>query len=291
MSAVDTAQRVIEWAMTMNAMSAPPPLGDVRSTEQLAQPPESLCRSLGELTTITAARMRLGAPPLGDREQVGLGSLIIAAAIGVSSIPEFSRIVLSAVPQSESPVDWVARHGIVLPALSYLTEEVADDCRILSPLTALINRPVKGYDDQAIDVARFLLENKHGRVSLVLHLARPIQDLKVREWRNTLLDLLRLGKEHEKTFVLDVYEAMMIHHQQEAIDQVRNARTVMTDPKSASDENRLRDALSVCGWWGPLWTIERSNINALRARPYLGYAYREGMALYQMSRKLTGGAY
>ncbi len=135
----------------------------------------------------------------------------------------------------------------------------------------------------------FLFKDRFGRASLILHMARPEEEVDVRDWRRVLLDRLRLGDAHERSFVLDVYEAMMIHHQEEAMARIRDARAVLTDPEASKDEKRSRDALSAAAWWGPLWAIERSDVDALRARPWLGYAYREGMALHRMSRRLIGG--
>jgi hypothetical protein len=289
MSAIDTAQCVIDWAMTAHTQSVAPPIGDARGTEQLIRPPESLCKALGELTAIISARLRLGDPPLGDRRPVGVGNCILAVAIGMSAIPENGRILMTAVPWSQSPVDWVARHGIVFPALPFLTDELIEDCLLQSPLTALLHRPAKGQDDQAIELLYFMLKNKDGKRSLTLHLAQPTQDRHVRDFRYQLLDRLRLGEIHEQDFVLDVYEAMMIHHETHVMHQIKDARAVFTTPDKASDEIQLQEALSVASFWGPLWAIERSNVDALRARRYLGYAYRQGLALYQIARKLTGG--
>jgi hypothetical protein len=283
MSATDTAQRVIEWAMATG--NGVPPQGDVSATEQLAHPSAPLRSALGQLTALTAARLRLGMPALGDSGPIGVGALIIAAAIGVANVPEAAAIVMRAVPPATAPIDWIARHGVVVRALPFLPDAFADECRHASPLTAMLDRPTTGQDAQAIGVMDKLLKHPAGRLSLTLHFAQPTPDVHVREWRQDLLERMRLSNQD---FVLDIYEAMMIHHQREALDQVKAARAVIIDRIAASEEQRLRDALSVADWWGPLWALERANVDALRARRYLGYAYRDGIALFQLARRMRG---
>src|SRR5262245_44438595 len=248
MSATDTAQRVIEWAIIGG--NGVPPQGDVSITEQLAHPLAPLRDALAQLTALTAARLRFGTPPLGDNRPVGFGTLIIAAAIGVANNPKAAKFVMSAAPPTSAPVDWVARHGLVVHALRFLPDAIADDCRQASPLTAVLERPVEGQDSQAMMVIDTLLKHAAGRRSLTLHLAQPTGDVQVRQWRQSLLDRMRLTNQG---FVLDIYEATMISHQRETLDQVKAARAVIVDPIAASDERRLRDALSVAEWWGPLW--------------------------------------
>ena len=100
---------------------------------------------------------------------------------------------------------------------------------------------------------------------------------------------MRLASETGREFVLDVYEAMLIHYPEQALQQLRTARAVLTDARAAAEEERLRDTLAVAGWWQPLWALQRSHPEALRARRYLGYEYREGLALVRLAQRLTGG--
>jgi hypothetical protein len=172
------------------------------------------------------------------------------------------------------------------PALPFLGEDIADDSQQLSPLTTVLHRPITGQESAAVNLTLQLLQNSTAKLSLTLHLAQPTIDIQVRNWRTELLERLRLT---QQSFVLDVYEAAMIYHEQEVIHQVKTAYSVMSDRQAASDEGRLRDALSIANWWKPLWTIERADIDQLRARRYLGYAYREGIRLYKLSQKMLGG--
>ncbi|MGK7875975.1 MAG: hypothetical protein AB4426_22565 [Xenococcaceae cyanobacterium] len=288
MSATDTALRVIEWAMLNPEGRESIPQGDLGATEKLANPSATLSQALEQLTAVTAARLGLEMPLLGDNRSLGVGGIVMAAAMGTTNL-ELARILLSAVSEPSSSGDWVARHGLIAPALRFLADEIADDYRERSPLTIVLNRPAAGQEGLAIDIALKLLEQPTARLSLILHLAKPTLDIKVRNWRSDLLERLRLASERERKFVLDVYEAMMIYHQQEALNQVKAAYAVMTDPKAASDEALLQDALSIASWWKPLWAIERADVDALRVRRYLSYTYREGIKLFQLSQKLSAG--
>lgn len=290
MSAIDTAQMVIEWAGARGPLAGAPPQGDLRQAEQLAKPPDPLRQALGALTALTTARLRFGTPPLGDESAVSTDAMLIAAAIGSAGLPRLARVILGAVPAQAAPIDMVARHGLIAPALRFLPLEVAEECRAISPLTALLDWPLPEQEALCIELARRLLAHPAERLSLTLHLAQPVADAQVRRWRQTLLERLRLGGDAERSFVLDVYEAQMIHHIQDALEQVREARAAIGAAIDARDEAKLRDAGSVAAWWGVLWRLERADLQAVRNRPYLGYEYRAGLALFRLYQKLTGGA-
>lgn len=285
MSATNTALRVIEWAMISQEKGETIPQGDLFDTEKLASPSANLIQALEKLTIITAARLRWSMPPLGDNRPIGRENLIMAAALGTTN-PQLVRTMLNAVPPPYCYGDWVVRYGLITPALPFLKHEIADDCRERSPLTALLNRPTAGQETSTISLALQILKYPTAKLSLTLHLGQPTRDIEVRDWRTELLERLRLS---EQSFVLDVYEAAMIYHQQEAINQVKDAYGVLIDPQAASDEGRLRDALSVANWWKPLWALERAEVDKLRSRRYLSYAYREGIKLFNLSQKMSGG--
>ena len=287
MSATNTALQVIEWAMMSQETSGAPPQGDLSEAEKLARPSHVLLQALAQLTTVTAARLRWEMPPLGDNCPISAENIIMAAALGTAN-PQLARKLLTGVPPSSCPGDWVVRYGLITPALSFLKDEIADDCRNLSPLTVVLNRPIVGQEAQAVNFVLKLLVYPSAKLSLTLHFAKPTTDIKVRNWRTELLVRLRLGEAREQSFVLDVYEAAMIYHQQELLNQVHNAYSVITNPKAASDEQRLQNALSIANWWKPLWAIERADVEQLRRRRYLGYNYREGIKLFNMSRKMLG---
>lgn len=286
MSAIDTVLRVIQWAMAADN-TKPPPVGDAHALEQLIDPPVDLKNELAQLVAVTAGRMRLGVPPLCDPSPVDLGALILAAAIGVRHIPQVAQLILTAAPEPVSPIDWIARHALVYNALPGICP--SDEFKIRSPLTALIDYPVKGHEHVALAVSRRFLEDRGGRRFLVMHFAKPTANIWVREWRKDMLLRFNTGDKTQQDFVLEVFEAMMIHSGKEAMEQVKTARAVFNDPRASADEEKLRDALSIAGWWQPLWSIERADIDALRSRPFLHYEYLEGIKLFNLSQRLKGG--
>lgn len=289
MSATNTALQIIEWAIISqnHGTLGAPPQGDLSEAEKLARPSRALVQALAQLTTVTAAQLRWEMPPLGDNRPIGVENIIMAAALGTAN-PQLARKLLTGVPPSSCLGDWVVRYGLITPALPFLKDEIADDCRNLSPLTVVLNRPTAGQESQAVNFVLQLLVHPSAKLSLTLHFAKPTTDIKVRNWRTELLVRLRLGEAKEQSFVLDVYEAAMIYHQQEVINQVHNAYSVISNSKAASDEQGLQNALSIANWWKPLWAIERADVEQLRRRRYLGYAYREGIKLFNLSRKLLG---
>ncbi len=296
MSAVDTALRILKWAIHSNPHTSQhhrvPPQGDAHFPEQLAIPSEEVQEALGTLTAITAARLQIHPP-----QSAGMGTVILAAMIGIRQASELAQLLFRAIPPSPPPpterlpvfpADWVARHGVVAPALRFLSESIAEDCRLASPLTALLERPASGQDNMVIQIVQHSLCHPNERAVLIAHWSVPTIDRRVRSWRQQVFDRLRLGTLTEQSFVLDVYEAMMIHYRAQALAEIRQARSVLNDPAIAQDESRLQDALAIAQWWSPLWAMERADVNALRKRRYLGYDYREGLALFRLSQKLTG---
>lgn len=293
MSATDSAIQVIQWALLG---SGPPPRGDLYDTDALARPDQPLQAALAQLAGVTAARLHLGFPPLGDPSPVGVGSAVLAAALGALHTPSLARTLLGAVPPASTPVEWITRHGLLARALPFLFRgqdhplaPLAEDGLLVSSLTALLTYPAEGQQGMLLDLAQRLLRHPAGRRLLALSLAQPTGELAVRRWRHDLLERLRPAGDKGMDFVLDVYEAAMIYHAQETLDQVQAARRVITDSAAAADEQRLRDALAVAAWWESLWAVERSHPEALRGRRYLGYRYREGIALFQLAQRLTGG--
>ncbi len=287
MSAADTALRVVRWAAA-EGRPGPLPRGDYMAPEELLAPGDELRDALGELAAVTAARLRLGHPPLGDNGALGLDSLVLAFALGSAYQPALAAALLATLERPMNAWEWVARHGLVAPALPNLPPAMAEECRDVSPLTALLERPAGRQDTAALEVAERLRRHPMGRQALQLHLARPTGESAVRRWRTRLLETLRAAGDDGRDFVLEVYEAAMVHHQDETLDQARRAREVFLDPIAAQDSDRLDDATSAADWWGPLWAVERSDLGALRRRRYLGYAYREGLRVYTHGRKLRG---
>ncbi len=291
MSATDTAIRVIDWALRQ--VAGPPPRGDLLNVPALIRPAEELKTALRQLAVVTTARLRLSSPPDGEG-YLGVGEAILATALGALHTPVLAQYLLQAVPAPNCTVQWITRHGLLEPALSFLTDnslaEVRTACLLVSPLTALLADPPQQQHGDLVQFALELLDYPAGQRLLQLAMAEPALVRRVRLWRHELLERLRLAGDQGREFVLDVYEAMLIHYPEQALRQVHAARAVITDIQAAAEESRLREALAVAAWWESLWALQRSHPEALRARRYLGYQYREGLALYRLAQRLTGGA-
>ncbi len=287
MSATDTAMRVIDWAL--NSAAGVPPRGDLLDVQALARPSAALTAALGQLAAVTAARLRLPATWVQDR--LSAGEAVLAAALGALHLPASARLLLQAVPLAHGSSQWIARHGLAGPALALLTGQGAQTldlyelCLRASPCTALLAAPPEQQRADLVQFAADLLDQAASRRLLQLALAEPVADPDIRRWRAELLERLRLSGEAGAAFVVDVYEAMLIHYAEPALEQVRNARAVILDARAVA-ASRLRDALTVADWWAPLWALQRSHPEALRARRYLGYDYREGLALYRLAQRL-----
>ncbi len=286
MSAADTALRVVRWALAGEA-GGPPPRGDLLATDELLHPPAELRSALAELAATAAARLRLGDPPVDAKGGPGLDGLVLAVAIAHADAPALAGALLGGMPRTRNPWEWVVRHALTAPALPYVHPVLADQLRARSPLTALFERPPGRQDASAVAAAERLRRHPAGRLALQLRLARPTGDPAIRAWRTRLLERLRLD-ETGRGFVLDVFEAAMVHHQQEHLAQSRQALGVFFDPVAARDDARLEDALATADWWGPLRALEVTDIDALRARRYLGYAYREGIKVHRIGRRMRG---
>lgn len=289
MSALDSAMRVMEWAAVPRTV--PPPRGDLRAPEQLAKPSKAARQTLAELVAVSTARLRLSSPPFDDDKPLPLGGLVLAATLAVHDQPQLAQWLHSAVPSASSPLDWVVRHSLLAPALPFLSKEFAEGCRLLSPMTALWDRPLSEQESQTVALAQRCLKHRAERLALTLEWACPSNDLLVRQWRHRCLEIFRVGSETEQRFVLDVYEAMMIHHESKALEQIEAATAVFHSPEAASDEKQLRNALSIAHSWGPLWAMERNDNDRLRHRDYLGYTYRKGIRLFKLSQQLSGGVH
>lgn len=284
MSAVATARRVLEWALTG---SGPLPQGDLREAGRLARPGAPLSRALGTVAAVTAARLRLFAGAGGSLSMTGT---VLAAALGALHTPPLARRLVGAAAPSANPWDWLVHHGLLERALPFFTGEAAawlDDFITVSPLTAVLHHPVQGRQGEALTFARAWLHERTTRRCLQFALAQPSHHVAVLRWRRDLLERLRLAGETERDGVLDVYEAAMIHHQPALLEQVRAARAALSTPDAGPETWQY--ALAVAAWWGPLAALERSHPDALRARRYLGYGYREGIALHHLAQSLSGG--
>jgi hypothetical protein len=283
MSAVDTVRQVLDWAALGEG---PPPHGDLDGAEQLARPDPRLVLSLARLGAVTAARLRVAA--VEGAPETGLDGLVLAAALGSRQAVELARALVATLPAPCGTWECLVRHGLAATALAFVPEEMADDLRAASPLSGLLERPAPGEESAALAWVRRLRGDRQMRQALVVALAHPAAPPAVRRWRAELLDRSRLDGEDGRSFVLDVYETAILHHEAEWIDVVRAARAVLLDPRAVADAERLDEAAAAADWWGALAALDRTHLAEVRQRRHLGYSYREALRLHAELRRLRG---
>ncbi len=276
MSSVDSVLRVIEWAI---APAGPPPGGDASAIEQLVRPPESIRTGIGRLIACTTARLRLGSPPLGDNTPATPYTALLALAIAVRAAPDFAQVVMAEAQPSVHGPELVARHGVVGPALAHLHPRVGEELLRRSSLTAALGVPAPGAEGAADALLSKLRADPAGRALLVQTFAQPTKSEFVRRRRASVLDRWRIGSSEDLDFVLDVYEAMLVHHSKEALAQTEWARQISSGAPGATNRD-IEDAGSIAAFWGPLWHLQRTHMTLLTKRPYLDYAYRRGIRLF-----------
>ncbi|RSM42723.1 hypothetical protein DMA12_21120 [Amycolatopsis balhimycina DSM 5908] len=256
MTATDTAARVLGWSAS--EPSAPLPRGDLTGAAGLADPGRDVTAAAARLAAVTAARLRLPSPPLGDRGPVGPGPVLLAAVIGARTRPREALAVAAAVPRAGSAFDRLARHGVVAPAVARLTGPLRAAVLDASPLTGLFGTPSRAGEPAAEEELERLLAHADGRTLAAVELAGVPADAAQARWRGDLLDGFRLA---DRAFVLDVYEKALRFHGAEHRERLAEA---------VRDNGELAEATAA--WWRPLAALERSHRQLLRARPGLvGY--------------------
>lgn len=319
MSGTDTAIRVLEWA---TFGSGPPPSGDLAEVAELLRPGPGLREAMGRLAAKSSARLGWGSPPLGDPTEPGLGSALMASALGAAQgHPEDAALVLEAVPRARRPGELALRHGLVAEAVRHLPQRppeveseprseseaepggtadgeesstpkapvlFREDWLTLSPITALLGAPAEIQQGELTGLAAELAGQSAGRRWLATVLAEPVDEPAVRAWRRELIGRLRRQGGDGTELVLDIYEANGIHFAERSLEQVRWARAVLFERFAAEEDADLAEALSIAAWWRPLWEIRRDRPEALRRRFYLGYDYLEGLDLCRLAEQLTG---
>ncbi|MFG2132199.1 hypothetical protein ACGFNV_30910 [Streptomyces sp. NPDC048751] len=236
------------------------------------------------LAAVTAARLRLPDPPLGDEGPAGLGALLLATAVALRHAPEVAAMALD-VSAPASVADLLARHGLVRrlrscgdPALTpdgRLGEELL--CR--SPLTGLLTAPASapGAETAAEQVLDRLLGHPEGRASVTTALAPPPDDRRTARWRAGLLERRRYTAE-ERPWVLDVYETALLHHGPELRRRTAHATAVLAavgpvppgpDERDTGEGLAVDEAEALAEWWRPLAVLTHLHLAELRARPLL----------------------
>lgn len=290
MTALATASRVLAWAA---APAGGPPSGRMDGAEMLLEPGPEVRAQLGELTRTTAARLGAGQAPLGDPGPVGLGAVLLAAAVGTHRDPRVARQIAQAVPSLElvgEPADstglpqpgWadaIARHGVAAPfvdpgmsgrAYPPGCDDLVDDLLASAPLTAVLVRPPRGQlraqtTETQVGIARRMLDRPRGTSVLTSSLARPSRDADVLAWRAHLL--AQLCTDYREV-VLGVYLAARLRYGREWDELLSSSHTFggYGSPPAAV-------------WlWVPLAALDREDRTLLRAQPFFD-GYRRAVEL------------
>lgn len=257
MTAADTALRTLRWAAT--DVSAPAPEGDLAEAAALARPDGELLSLTGRLAAVTAARLRLAAPCLGDRRPPGLGAIVLAAAVGAHRQGDRAVLLLRAVRPPVSAADLLAHHGLVEAAVTWLPR-LADRLLDLSPLTGVLDRPGPRTSAACEDLLDRLREDPSGRALLVRRFAAPPDSPRQSLWRGECLAYIR---HEDPAFVLDVYEMAFVHHRREHEIRAREAWSYVlgSGPYDA--------VVPTASWWRALAELESAEPRRIRERPRL----------------------
>ncbi len=302
MNAETTARRVLAWAGgrvpawagDSAGRPAPPPVGPLREANALARPAAATLTTLRELTRDTAARLGAGSPPFGDRAPVGLGALLLAAAIGGRAEPGPARALAEAAPaprlSASGWADAVARHAVVMPTLSVgwavseadqtIDTELADALLRVSTLTAVLHRPPSDRltaDATATEVAAAveLLGRPRGRAVLTAALAVWSPDPAVLGWRTELLT--RLSHDHPDV-VLDTYLLARLRHGADWDRRLRGAARALSGVGLPDDL-----PVATAAFWVPLAALNQRDPELIRSRALLD-GYRGALELVRRHR-------
>ncbi|GGK97282.1 hypothetical protein Sme01_35780 [Sphaerisporangium melleum] len=280
MGAVETAQRVLDW-VARPAGSLPN--GTLWQASALAAPPSAALDRLREITRRSVALHGAGDPPFGDRSPVGVGAVLLAAAIGGRDQRDQAVLIATSLGGRTGPADALARHAVVAPALAPLGEGQGDGRlteRLLraSPLTALLHHPSGDPDSaegrDAERTAELLLERPRGREVLVAGLASCSPDAAVLAWRAYLLNQwLRHGR---LDLVRDVYTMARLRHARRWDEQIGRALRWYGAPSA-----QMR---ATADYWAPA-----GRVDLRRTRP-VARGHEPALGLVRRYRDWTGGA-
>lgn len=244
MTAENTALQVVRWAV--DDVNQALPEGDLTAAVRLAEPAGGTLYAVGRLAAVTAARLRLDAPALGDTRPPGLSALLLAAAVGAHRLGERAALVLRAVRVPSRAADLLAHHGLVAPAAARLPG-LDDQLRDLSPLTGVLDRPGPGSGASCESLVDRLLADRSARRMLITRFAAPPDTAEQARWRG---ECLAFTRHEDPDFVLDVYRSALQQHGDRHEIRARRAwRQVL-------DGTDWRAAVPTASWWRALAEME-----------------------------------
>jgi hypothetical protein len=287
--------RVLAWSA--DGGRGPAPLGDVEQARDLVDPwhpaADAMRSAIRRCAAVSAARLAGPPPPQAAAEEdpfglpgrLGLGSALLAAAVGARSLPGAAARLMQAVPPTDSGWEHAARYAVANAA------EHCDDppagplpgaLRLCAPLCGVFDAPGDLDGLFCGELADRLTGTAEGRSTLVRVFAGPCTSDAQAEWRGQRLELART---RDPGFVLDVYAEALELHASAHVERVRTARGLWRLGRVTPL------VLSTAQWWGALAKLDRRTRTRdlvrqrmRRARdhglPYAAIPYRLGTELY-----------
>jgi hypothetical protein len=290
----------------MEPAGAPPPLGEPSGLGDLLTFSPAAAGAVSRLAATTAARLGLMIPPVSDQGALdqpgsdnatgpGIAAVWLAAAVGLRRHSIAMDIARCCPPP---PVQWhdgawdlVARHGVASAAAGYAGQDLRHLLMAASPLSALLDLPAPGGEDQAIRLCRSLAASPDTLRPVVEAFAGPGADPVHLAWRASVLGQLALDP-LTRAFVLDVYEAAVALYGAEWRERLDDSVRVLGDAAAAravapattatatATATATDIAFAIGRWWRPLRVVARSHHDAIRARTYLDFnVYWQGLRL------------
>lgn len=273
MTAEDTARQVVRWAA--GDVTRPLPEGDLTGATGLAEPDAETCHAVGRLVAVTAARLRLDHPPLGDDRPPGLSALLLAAAAGAHRAGDKVALLLRAVRRPSRMADHLAHHGIVAPVAARLPA-LRDQLYALSPLTGVLDAPGPGGTAPCESLLDRLRDDRSARHLLITRFALPPESARQARWRGACLSHLR---HEDRDLVIEVYRTALGQHRPRHEAGARRAWRQVLDGDH-------RAAAPVATWWRALAEIEDAEPDLVRGLT----GRRTGTNLFRRVQRMEAAA-
>ncbi|MGW5128268.1 hypothetical protein ACWEQ7_30365 [Streptomyces sp. NPDC004069] len=248
------------------------------------------------LAAVTAARLRLADPPLGDDQPAALGALPLAVAVAVHEAPSGLTEALDLIEAPSSARDLLARHGLVArvmdaddgPRSPVLRAELARH----SPLTALFGEPPDADMAPYTSLLNRLRRHGDGRQLATSALAEPPVSPVAARRRGELLGRYRYRPE-DRQWLYDVYETALLTHGPYWLHHTHTATAALTGTWRSrgadEDEEQFAWAEALAVWWRPLAVLVHRHPDELRARGMLR-GYEPGVALSRIHTRAQARA-
>lgn len=289
-----TVARLLHWAI-----SEPGPHSDRLPRLSYTNhdiPTSEPARLVAHLAAVTAARLRLGDPPLADDRPAGIEVLPLAVAIALHDSPPGLTAALDSVVAPTSARDLLARHGLVAGVLAApdgpQSPSLRGELTRHSPLTALFDHPSSAAVEPYITLLNEWRRHGDSRGTLTAALAEPPRSARAARWRAGLLGRYRYRSE-DRQWLYDVYETALLTHGTPWLHRTQEAISVLTGARHGlgadAEEEQFDWVEALAAWWGPLAVLVHRHPDELRARSML-LGYEPGIFLHRIHTRAQARA-